>query len=212
LQALHEERIDERTRISREMHDTLVQDMTGVAFQLGALVKNPDLTEKAKKDLQGIHTDAQDALRRAREIVWDLRAPRLVEVNLFQALSQAAEEIVAPTSIQFEASLNGNPRPASEKLQQQLLRIVQEALRNAVRYSRAGRISMLIDYLEQDVIHISMRDDGCGFDLESASRENAHWGLKTMRERAQQIGADIKISTAPGHGTEIALVVPCPHA
>jgi signal transduction histidine kinase/ligand-binding sensor domain-containing protein len=212
LQALHQERMHERTRISRDMHDTLVQDLAGITFQLGGLAKSRGLPDKAKRDVQEIHNDAQDALRRAREIVWDLRAPRLVEVDLFQMLSHAGEEIVAPTSIHFQANLNGNPRPASEKLQQQLLRIVQEALRNAVRYSRASRISLLINFLEPDVIHISMRDDGCGFDLESASRENGHWGLKTMRERAQQIGADFRISTAPGQGTEIALVVPCPQA
>ena len=89
-----------------------------------------------------------------------------------------------------------------------LVKIVQEATRNAIRYSRAKEIEMHIVYLDTDSIRVQLHDDGCGFDLEQASLKSGHWGLTTMRERAQQIGAELKICSTPGHGTELEIVAP----
>ena len=98
--------------------------------------------------------------------------------------------------------------PRSSKRVGKLIRIVQEATRNAVRYSRAKEIEMSIDYPDADRIRVKLRDNGCGFDPENASRELGHWGLTTMRERAREIGAELQISSAPGQGTELHIVAP----
>jgi len=104
-------------------------------------------------------------------------------------------------------TVKGGPHPAPIELQQNLLRIIQEATRNAVRYSRATEIAMHIAYLKPDLIRVRMCDNGCGFDPQEV--ETGHFGLITMRERAKQMGAEVKISSAPGRGTEIEILVAC---
>ena len=204
----YQERLAERTRIAREMHDTLLQNICGFALQLDGLAKMATIPALAKDHLHEIRREAELCLREAREFVWELRLPTLEEKDLPEALREAGEQIVCGQPVQFHTTVRGSRRPAPAKLQQHLLRIVQEATRNAVRYSRAKEIEMHIAYLDTDSICVQLRDDGCGFDLEQASLESGHWGLKTMRERAQQIGAELKISSTPGHGTELEIVAP----
>jgi signal transduction histidine kinase/ligand-binding sensor domain-containing protein len=201
-------RLDERTRISREMHDTLLQNICGFALQLDGLSKASTIPAAARERLREIRREAEDCLREAREFVWDLRAPVLQEVDLSEILRGASEQITLGAPVSFHFTVEGSPHPAPPELRQQLCRIVQEATRNAVRYSHAKEIEMHIAYLDPGRIRVQMRDDGCGFDPEKAYRESGHWGLKTMRERAQQIGAELRISSAPGHGTEVEIVVP----
>ena len=123
----------------------------------------------AKDRLQEIRREAEQCLREAREVVWELRLPTLEEKDLPEALREAGEQIVGGQAVQFHTTVRGSRRPAPAKLQQHLLRIVQEATRNAVRYSRAKEIEMHIAYLDPDSIRVQLRDDGCGFDLEQAS-------------------------------------------
>jgi signal transduction histidine kinase len=188
------------------MHDTLLQNISGFALQLEGLSKT--VSGPARDRLREVRRQAEQCLREAREFVWDLRAPTLEEKDLLAALREAGEEITTGKPVQFHVTVSGNRRPASLKLQQQLFRIVQEATRNAVRHGEATEINMDIDYLDPDVLRVQMRDDGHGFDLEEASRKLGHWGLTTMRERVRQVGGELKISTAPGHGTQIEILVP----
>jgi signal transduction histidine kinase/ligand-binding sensor domain-containing protein len=200
------ERLAERTRIAGDMHDTLLQNIAGFALQLDGLSKT--VSSPAKERIRDIRRQAEQCMREAREFVWDLRAPTLEEKDLLSALREAGEEILIGKPVQFHVTVSGNRRPASVKLQQQLFRIVQEATRNAVRHGEATEIVMQIDYLDADVLRVHMRDDGRGFDLEEALRKLGHWGLTTMQERARQLGGELKISSAPGHGTQIDILVP----
>ena len=206
LNVRFEERLAERTRIAGEMHDTLLQNISGFALQLDGLSKT--VSAPIGDRLHDLREQAEQCLREAREFVWDLRSPALQEKDLSAALRGAGEEIIAGRPVQFHMTVRGDRRPAPAKLQEQLLRIVQEATRNAVRHGQATEINMDVAYLDADLIRVQMRDDGQGFDLEEASGKLGHWGLTIMRERARQIGAELKISTAPGHGTEIEIVVP----
>jgi len=200
--------VQERTRISREMHDSLLQEFCGFAMELDGLAKLNIVPASVRERLRELRSQAQRCARETRELVWDLRAPTLQEVDLSAALQAAGERITQGESVNFHVSVQGHPRPAPEKLQVQLLRIVQEATRNAVRYSRAKEIAMEISYLDSDRIRLQMRDDGCGFDMEQAAHESGHWGLRTMRERAEELGGELTILSAPGHGTSIEVVVP----
>jgi signal transduction histidine kinase len=203
-----EAQVRERARISREMHDSLLQEFCGFAMELDGLSKESIVPASVRESLRELRLQAQRCARETREFVWDLRAPILQEVDLSTALRAAGERITHGESVNFHVSVQGHPRPAPEKLQMQLLRIVQEATRNAVRYSRAKEIAMEISYLDSDRIRVQMRDDGCGFDMEQAAHQSGHYGLRTMRERAEELGGELKILTAPGHGTSIEVVVP----
>jgi signal transduction histidine kinase len=203
-----QERLAERTRIAGEMHDTLIQNLCGFSLQLEGLAKNATIPAFARASLREIRAETERCLREARELVWDLRSPVLQENGLEETLREAGEQITSGEPVQFHMTVRGDRRPAPPKLQHHLLRIVQEATRNAVRYSNAKEIEMQIAYLDSDRIRVQMRDDGCGFDPEKASRELGHWGLIIMRERARQLGGELKISSAPGRGTELDIVVP----
>lgn len=203
-----EAQLAERNRIAAEMHDTVLQQLCGFALQLEGLTKSAAVPPAERDRLREIRTEIQRCMRQAREFVTDLRAPLLEEKNLLQALQEAGEQITQGEAVHFHVTVSGRQRPAPPQTQQQLLRIVQEATRNAVRYSRANQIEVRIAYLDCDKVRVQMRDDGCGFDLEKAVREPGHWGLTTMRERAAQMGAELHISSAPGRGTEVDILVP----
>jgi signal transduction histidine kinase/ligand-binding sensor domain-containing protein len=208
LSAQYQTRLEERTRIAREMHDSLLQNLCGFGLQLDALAKMRALPDTARDRLREIRVDAEKCAREVREFVWDLRAPTLEEVDLCQTLREAGEQVLQGASVSFQFTVQGTPRPASARLQRQLSRIVQEAARNAVRYSRAKEIGMDLAYIDSDRIRLLMRDDGCGFDPADALRQAGHWGLKTMQERARELGGELTISSGPGQGTMIEVVVP----
>jgi signal transduction histidine kinase len=201
-----EERLAERTRIAREMHDTLLQNMSGFALEIEGLSKI--VSAPVRDRLRDLRKQAEQCMREAREFVWDLRAPAMEEKDLFTALREAGEKITMGKLVQFHMTVTGDLRHAPAKLKSHLLRIVQEATRNSIRHGRAKKIDMDVAYLDTDSIRLQMRDDGRGFDPKEASDKWGHWGLVIMRERARQIGAELNISSAPGHGTEIEVIVP----
>lgn len=201
-------RLAERTRIAGEIHDSLLQHLCGFALQFDGLSKNPTVPALVRDRLRDIRQETEHCMQEAREFVWDLRAPAMEEKDLAKTLREAGEQIANAEPVQFHVTVRGNRYRAPTNVQQHLVRIVQEATRNAVRHSRAKEIQMIIDYLDAGLIRIQMRDDGCGFDMEKASRELGHWGLTIMRERAREIGAELRIDSAPGHGTEIDILAP----
>lgn len=201
-------RLEERLRISREMHDSLLQKILGISLQIGGLSKTKTIPEDSRERLAELRRETEDCARETREFVCELRAPTLVEVNLSEALREAGEEITQGLPVNFRMTVQGTPRPAPPQLLQDLLRIVQEAARNSVRYSQAKEIAMDITYLDSDRIRLQMDDDGCGFDVNEAMRKVDHWGLKTMQERARKIGGKLTIRSEPGHGTRIEIEVP----
>jgi ligand-binding sensor domain-containing protein/signal transduction histidine kinase len=203
-----EERLSERTRISRELHDTLLQNITGFALQLGGLSKTVTAPESAKERLLDLRRQAEQWLREARESVWDLRAPVSERQDLLEAMRIAGQRLTAGKQVRFHIAVSGAGRDASVKLQENLLRIVQEATRNAIQHGGARQIDVRISYRNPDGIRLQICDDGCGFNLEEASLKPGHWGLAMMRERAERVGADLKITSAPGQGAEIEVVIP----
>ena len=203
-----EERLSERTRISRELHDTLLQNITGFALQLGGLSKTVTAPDSAKERLVDLRRQAEEWLREARESVWDLRAPVSEGRDFLEAMRIVGQQLTAVKQIRFHIAVSGAGREVAIKLQENLLRIVQEATRNAIQHGGARQIDVRIAYLSPDGIRLQICDDGCGFNVEEASQKLGHWGLATMRERAERVGADLKITSAPGRGAEIEVVVP----
>jgi signal transduction histidine kinase/ligand-binding sensor domain-containing protein len=205
LNLLFEERLSERTRIARELHDTLLQSIAGFALQLEALSKIVTEPSSARDRLREMRRQAEGCLRDARISVSDLRWQRYRGTDLLEEIRHLGEQIVTIKSITFFATATLDRCVTPPQLHDCLLRIVQEALRNAVCHAAANTINVEVTCSDQNVVRIRICDNGCGFDLETASRKPHHMGLANMRERAESIGAALHVRTSPGQGTEIEI-------
>jgi len=209
-----EERIEERTRIARELHDTLLQSFQGLMFSFQA-ARNllPGRTEEAIRTLDGAIRKGDEAVAEGRDAIQNLRlgsAQRRLE-DLLTAMGQElrdAQDGNGPPAV-FQVIMEGQPRTLSPLLQDEIYRIAREVLRNAFRHADAHRIEAAIQY-DPDLFRLRIRDDGKGIDkkvLQEGARAG-HWGLPGLRERAKQIGARLVLWSESGAGTEVELTVP----
>jgi signal transduction histidine kinase len=207
-----EERLSERTRIARELHDTLLQSFQ--ALMLHFQTVNDLLPPgKAKEALEKVLDRADKAIVEGREAIQNLRSSTTTANELAEALTALGEELAGTGdagkgSATFRVSIEGQPRSLHPILRDDIYRIAREALRNAFRHAQAKKIEADITYGER-VLRLCIRDDGKGIDpkLLDAGRDQ-HWGLPGMRERAQQIGAQLDMWSEIGAGTEVELRIP----
>jgi signal transduction histidine kinase len=197
----------ERARIAREIHDTLLQSLVGVAVQFTALSTELESSPvSAKEHLTKLRRQIEIYIREARRSIWDLRSPTLDARDLAAALRLTGEQMIGDTPLRLEFRVSGTPRRCSPRVEEQLLRIGQEAISNAVRHAQATSVLVELAYGDRSML-LRIVDDGRGFDPEDPGSQ-VHWGLAIMNERAQLIGARLEIVSRPGRGTRIELVVP----
>jgi signal transduction histidine kinase len=201
--------LDERVRLSHELHDTLLQSLVGVALQFGAVSNSLDASpETAKAHLARARRQIEEYIRDARQSIWSLRSPMLETRDLVSALRESADRVATGRTIQIDVSVRGTPLRTAPEVEHQLLRIGQEAILNAVRHASAQAIHVTLDYGADDIA-LRVADDGHGFDVEKhASSQDGHYGLTTMYERAAQVGGRCTISSIPGKGTIVEARVP----
>ena len=196
----------ERGRFAREIHDSLAQGLTSISLQLECVrdevVADP---EKARHHLENARSLVRDSLREARRTVWNLRPLALGEADLATALQRFATDLTRDGKIAAHQEIEGAPRPLPAEHENTLLRIGQEALTNAVRYSGAGRIVVHLRF-GNDWVTLSVRDDGQGFDV--AERVGKGYGLTGMYERVAALGGSLSIDSQPGEGTEVSATLP----
>lgn len=210
VKLLYEERLDERARIARELHDTLLQSLAGVSLQLDGVAKQiGPSSEAAASRIKAVRRQVDDSFREARQKVLDLRSPMLQGRALPAVLRESLEQIAAGHPERLRVTVTGQPRALREEVDETVLRIGQEAVANALRHARASEIEVSLAY-EDRALGLRVKDDGLGFDPDEASRRMGHWGLRNMQERAHRIGAKWQLSSAAGHGTEIEVIVPLP--
>src|SRR5262249_2063181 len=147
------------------------------------------------------------AFREARVKVWNLRSPELQVFGLEASLRQLTEKIGAATTAGCDLTISGQPRPVEPEVEEELLRIAQEAANNASRHADPNEIRIALDYGANSLM-LAISDDGRGFDFADGLRKSGHWGLKNIQERAAQIGGRCNITTAPAQGTRIEIRVP----
>jgi ligand-binding sensor domain-containing protein/signal transduction histidine kinase len=198
----------ERIRMSRAIHDTLLQGLAALALQVDDLSHNPDLSSPAgKKRISDVRRQVEGYIRQARRSILDLRTPTLATRDLPQALREAAERAIGGRPVELDVTVKGTPQTCAAAIEEQLLLIGQEAVNNAVQHGQASRVALELDYRE-DRMSLRIADDGCGFDPATAMQAPGHYGLVSMRERAGQVRGTITIASTPGNGTEIETVVP----
>jgi signal transduction histidine kinase len=202
-----EERVSERTRIARALHDTLLQSFQGLMLHL-QVVENMLPPGSAKDKLEQTLERADQAIAEGRDAVYDLRSSATTTNDLSQAVRTLCSELATPEGAAFELTVEGPPRNLHPIIRDELYRITREALRNAFSHARAHHIEVEIIYAER-MFRLRIRDDGKG--IEPALLEEGrpgHYGLPGMRERARQIGAEFTIWSGVGAGTEIDVTIP----
>jgi ligand-binding sensor domain-containing protein/signal transduction histidine kinase len=199
----------ERTRIAREIHDNLAQEMAGISVQLEVVARTmPPGAEAAKTQLDRVRLLVRHGIAEARRYVWALRSTALDHNDLPTALSETARRLTADTAVEAQVQVSGTFRPLTQLVEDNLLRIGQEAMNNAVKHSQAQRIFVNLVF-DARRVQLSVRDDGQGFDSQVASNgQSGHFGLIGMRERAEQIGGTLSIHSTEGSGTEVVADVP----
>jgi signal transduction histidine kinase/ligand-binding sensor domain-containing protein len=205
---LYNERLAERTRIARDLHDTLLQSLAGVSLQLDGISKQAGKApEKVPSLISRVRDQVDSAFREARVKVWDLRSTALEAQGLEGALRQLVERMGLASSARCEVTVSGEARPCAPEVEEELLRIAQESANNANRHAQASEIRIGLAY-GSDALTLSIADNGRGFDFAEGYGKSGHWGLKNMQERAEQIRGTCKVTTAVGQGTQIEVRVP----
>lgn len=200
--------LEERTRLAREIHDTLLQGFTGVGLQLVAATSQVTGSPEAIAALGDVLALAQKTLRDARSAVWDLRASERVNGDFLATLRSAAEEAACGAGVALDFQVNGRSRTLLPAVEAILGRVAQEAIANVVKHAAAQTIRLTVAYGTKGV-RLSVVDDGRGFVVGPHFRSyGGHWGLLGMQERASAIGAELLVRSAPGRGTEIVLRAP----
>jgi signal transduction histidine kinase/ligand-binding sensor domain-containing protein len=207
-----EARVNERTRIARELHDTLLQSFHGLVLRFQAASNLlPTRPDDAKNRLDAAIDQSSQAIAEGRDAVQGLRFSILETNDLAVALRILGEDLLGatkePESSVFDVAVEGKPRPLRPLVRDEVYRISAEALRNAFRHARAKRIEAEIRY-GADEFRVRIRDDGKGIDAESDGIGARHFGLSGMRERAKVIDANLDVWSSLDSGTEVQLTMP----
>ena len=203
--------LGERSRIAREIHDTLAQGYVGISVQLEVLA---ELLRQRKVEDAGKHLDktrdyVREGLADARQSIWALRTQDADETTLPVKLRRIAEG-TGGNGLKSEFSLFGAYRPLPAETERELLRIAQEAVHNVKKHAGARQLWVELKY-EAGTVALEVRDDGRGVDLDRMQAAG-HFGLTGMRERAAAIGGELEVKSTQGAGTSVRLRAPAPEA
>jgi signal transduction histidine kinase/ligand-binding sensor domain-containing protein len=198
--------LNERNRIAREIHDTLAQGFVAVSVQLELIARMLSIsTESAREQLKVATSVVQNSLSEARRSIWELRSQRSENEDLPARLSHIVQQVTSTSGVKVDFQVVGAYRPLPGDIENELIRIAQEALANVVRHADAKQVSIDLNF-QRKKLRMTIADDGRGFTREeNSSGPDGHFGLKGMQERADQIDAELIVKSAPGHGTQVSV-------
>ena len=201
--------LDERTRIARELHDTMVQGYVGITAQLEAVAQELETAPSlAALHLNMARRMSQHSLTEARRAVTDLRSDQGPRPSFPQALEHALAPIIARFPVEVSMDVSPHIPKLDQQVEHQLIRITQEALTNALQHSKATSATVTAHVVEGR-LQMTVTDTGTGFDASRAfSTMDGHFGLIGMRERANLIQAQFEVVSSPGQGTRIVISIP----
>lgn len=211
-----EERVNERTRIARELHDTLLQSFQAVLLKFHTVTYLLPDQPQVRKSLEDVIEQAREAVTEGRNAVQGLRSYTMSN-DLAQAIGTFAEGIAVQQTAQsasdFRVQVEGTARTLAPLVLDEVYRIAGEAIRNAFQHAQARRIEVYIRYDRQE-LHLRVRDDGKGIDSKviEAGQRAGHHGLPGMHERATMVGGKLAVWSKLDSGTEIEITIPASHA
>ncbi len=197
----------ERTRVSRELHDTLLQSLVGLSLQCQALAGTTE-AERVREAIIAMRRRIDVHVKEARDAIWRLRSPALRQEDLITALRRTAEETIAGAPVDFRLQVVGDQRPCPPAIERELLLVAREALSNAVRHARPRTIETRVAF-DRGRLSLQVHDDGCGFTPPgTAEPPTVHCGLAVMRERIETLGGRFSLESVLREGTRISAAVP----
>jgi len=201
------ERLAERERIARDLHDTLLQSIQGLLLRFQALAYELPPGNSFRVRLENALSQTREAVVEARESVQHLRSERPLS-SLAEDLGEAIRDALGSAEIAAEVTIEGEERPLAPAAGEEIRRIIWEALFNAARHARASQVEITVIFTRR-YFSVTVSDDGVGIDAE-AMRAVAgnHFGLRGMRERARCLKAQLSIVSVAGEGTQVTLRVP----
>jgi signal transduction histidine kinase/ligand-binding sensor domain-containing protein len=202
--------LNERKRIAQELHDTLLQGFTGVGLKLDTLVSSlPASLNATRLQFQKSLELLDQYLTEGRRSIWKLRSPALESAEGFcRAIEKASQRAVAGTSTTLSFSVRGQERELQAFIEDNLLRICEEAVANAVKHARPTRVEVTLEFNSKHV-QLKIRDNGSGFDTNQVgSSKDGHFGLIGIQERVKGMGGRSLLTSQCGKGTEVAVTVP----
>jgi len=194
--------VEERTRLAREVHDTLAQGFTGIVVQINAAEQIPvDKNTEVWSHLERARALARQSLEEARRSILALRSNGYQQLDLLGAIELTARQLLVDDSVRLEAVREGEPYELPSEVETELLRVGQEAVNNAIRHSDASKIRILLQYLPH-TLTLCVADNGNGLAADSRGH-----GIQGMKERMRRIGANFEIIAQEGEGTTVAAAV-----
>ena len=203
-----EERLAERTRIAQDLHDTLLQGFLSASMQLHVAARQLPADSPAKPRVTRVLELMGQVIEEGRTTLKGLRSTDSSSRGLVQSFSAIQAELPEGRHIDYRVTVEGQSLPLQPVIRDEVFHIGREALLNAFRHSQAKTIELELEY-GQKQLRVLVRDDGRGIDPQMLhSGREGHWGISGMRERAEEIGAGLKLWSREGAGTEVELSIP----
>jgi signal transduction histidine kinase len=200
--------LSERNRLAREIHDTLAQGLTATSVQLRLARRHLNgASESVSRHLNNALTLVRDSLQEARNSIWNMRAHVLETGDLCTALEGMLKQMAEGTDTASSFEVTGVAHRLAPVVENNILRIGQEAISNAAKHSAARRIKVKLNF-EERLFRLRVADDGCGFDPRHPPPTDGGLGLMGMRERAAGMNGELDIRSSPGKGSEVILSIP----
>jgi ligand-binding sensor domain-containing protein/signal transduction histidine kinase len=209
IQGRMDERLRERERIARELHDTLLQGTYGLVLRFQAVADQIDHASPVRQSINDALERADKVVAEGRDRVEGLRVAADTPVDLVTAFREAAGDVAAGNHAGLHINVEGTPRAIEPIVRDEVFWVGREAIANAYHAARANRITVVLGF-ERRGLRLTVRDDGRGIDsdiLEAGGRPK-HWGIRGMRERIARIGGRLDISSEPNAGTAVEVLIP----
>ena len=210
LQQVTKAQEEERKRISRELHDDTLQGLVVLSRQLDALASGKELSAENRHNLEELWKKVSDIIKEVRRLSQDLRPAALDRLGLLPALERLAADAADYSGIETAVKVKGKERRLNEEVELVLFRIAQEAMRNVWRHAQATKTEITVAF-EKNQVKVTVSDNGAGFEIPDKLGELARdgkLGLTGMQERAQLIGGELIVKSAPGKGSTVTVEVP----
>ena len=200
----------ERQRIARDLHDSTVQDLTSMLHKIELSMRVMDMdSQRCKMELSNVLDNIRNVISNTRKMIYNLRPMSVDDIGIDVTLKHAIAKIEQEWNRKIEYIIIGKPFHVKPVVALSLLRIMQEACTNALKYADANEICVVLEYTEND-ISLVIEDDGIGFNTKKkvAKTKNSGFGLSIMKERVHLLSGEMQLKSEEGKGTTISIRVP----